>query len=76
MGEETAHHIVVEKLVFFPVFNICLGCLLSCILKDCNFSLQLELSSFRGDFPCMFFATEWFESDEAKLKHFGILFCF
>lgn len=50
MGEETAHHVIAEKLIFIPDFGTCLGCSQFCILKDYNFSLQLELIYFFGDF--------------------------
>lgn len=50
MGEETAHHVIAEKLIFVPDFSTCLGCSQSCILKDYNFSLLLELTSFFGHF--------------------------
>jgi len=43
MGEETAHYVIAEKLIFIPDFSTCLGCSQSCILKDYDFSLLLEL---------------------------------
>lgn len=37
--EETAHHILAEKLMLIPDFSIPLGCSQSCFLEDCNCSL-------------------------------------
>lgn len=46
MGEETAHYIIAEQLIFIPDFSTCLGYSRSCILNNYNFSLLLEITSF------------------------------
>lgn len=78
--EETAHHILAEKLMLIPDFSIPLGCSQSCFLEDCNCSLPAGVRGFFfSSLPhlcCMLFTTDWFENVEAILKYFGVLFCF
>lgn len=60
-GEETAHHILAEKLVPIPDFSIPLGCSQSCFLKDYNFSVLLEFGGIFSSLAhlcCMLFTTD------------------
>lgn len=60
--EETAHHILAEKLMLIPDFSIPLGCSQSCFLEDCNCSLPAGVRGiFFSSLPhlcCMLFTTD------------------